>query len=157
MRRVDAISMAIDGHRADGDGRLVIEGRLARTGWQEYPTGREYRDASEVFSPASLATYAGAPVTVGHVWIEPSNVARDAVGYVRSVRRDGDHVRGTVVLFARRAIDAVRDGRLAEWSMGYTVDTVDRNGELWQTKIRINHAAILPPGAARCGSSCAVL
>lgn len=146
--------MILGAPRRDSRGRLVISARLARTGWQSYSTGDEYRDAAEVFAPASLATFVGAPVYVGHVAEDTRRTAESkAVGYVRSVQRDGEHVLGEVVLFDAATIADVEAGKLREWSMGYDVEL---DGDR-QKNIRIKHAAILPPGHARCGSSCSVV
>ena len=61
----------------DEHGFLVDRPVVARIGAQTYKTPFgdrvEFRPASEVFDPESLATYAGKPVTVGHVTVTPEN------------------------------------------------------------------------------------
>lgn len=147
--------MTLGAARRDSRGRLVVSARLARTGWQSYPSGDEYRDAVEVFAPDSLRTYVGAPVYVGHVQDDEDieTARRRAVGYVRKVTVDGDHVLGEVVIFDAATIAKVNARELVEWSMGYDV-LLDGHR---QTQIRIRHAAILPPGHARCGASCSIV
>ncbi len=137
---------------------MRITARLARTGAQSYGDHIETRDAEDVFAPASLETYQGAPITVGHVgWLDASNVEKVAVGYVRSVSRDrGDgvteYVRGELVITDEATARAIARGELREFSAGYSTDLV--NGR--QTNIRVNHVAILPRGGARCGEACSI-
>lgn len=129
----------------------IVSARIARIGWQDYASGREYRPAEEVFAPASLATFDGVPITIHHVaWITDANVEKFAVGYVRNPRRDGDHVRAELHVFGAVASRVGHD--LVELSAGYEAD---KDGDT-QRNIRANHLALLPRGDARCGSSCSV-
>jgi hypothetical protein len=140
-------------------GHLVVEVRAARTGTQEYVTGPEHRDASEVFAPTSLASWVGAPVTVGHrAWALMSNVRSIAIGYVRAVERDRadgqpyEYVRAELVITNASAISDIRSGRLVEASAGYNCKVVDGR----QVGIEVNHLALGPRGWARCGTSCEI-
>lgn len=137
--------------------RLVVQARIARTGVQAYADGDEYRPPEEVFAPPALASLEGLPITVGHVaWITRANLDRYAVGFVRSPRRDGDHVAADLVIFDDATASRVQRGDLVELSVGYAVD-VDRSGSVpTQRNIRGNHLALLGPGQARCGVSCSV-
>lgn len=141
--------------RDDASGALVAEGLAARTGVQAYPSGLEFRPASEVFDGASLATWEGLPLVIGH----PGEVtsanwkSMGVVGYVRAVRRDGDFVRATLVFHDDATIVRVLRQELAELSGGYSVELV--NGT--QTRIRMNHLALLPEGQARAGVEARVL
>lgn len=139
-------------YRIDGKS-LLVSGRAARTGMQMYDYGEEYREPGQVFSKASLETWQGAPVTVGHKWIDAKNVNVYAVGYVRSARRDDDHVGVELVIFAAPAIDAIQRRELVEMSAGYTCDVDEEHR---QRNIRINHLALGPSGWARCGASCSI-
>ena len=160
------------GMRLTADGYLVGEVRCARTGIQQYHAsdiGLEgdrlvnvYRPESTVFDRASLATFAGKPVTLLH---PPEAVTSDtwrqyAVGDIgEDIARDGDFVRVPIKLMDAAAIKAVQDGT-REISMGYTCaikfgDGVAPDGtpfEATQTgPLRINHLAVVPH--ARGGSA----
>jgi uncharacterized protein len=133
--------------------------RAARTGRQDYGDHVEQRNSEEVFAPESMATWVGAPVTVGHVaWITAENVQDHAVGYVRSVTRDRDPGDGTEYVSAELVITSpqvaarIDAGDLVEISAGYSTDLVERR----QTQIRINHVALGPRSWARCGNACAI-
>lgn len=161
---------------------MIVTARLARTGAQDYGDHVEQRDSSEVFAPASLATYRGAPVTRGHTFIKSPDDARTfAIGYVRSVSRDAGHnaprsnqhdptggssyefVVGELVITDAQAAEDIRAGKLVEVSAGYAVDLADDGyvaaGDrpvFRQTNIRINHVAFGPRDFARCGAACAI-
>jgi hypothetical protein len=155
----------IAGARITTDGYMVAEVRCARTGCQDYRASEiglvgddivtVYRPESAVFDKASLATYAGKPVTVGHP-AEPvtaDNWREHGVGEVGTeIARDGEFVRVALKLMDGAAIRAVQDG-MREISMGYTtplaiVDGVAPDGTPYQAMqtgpIRINHLAIVP-------------
>lgn len=151
------------GTRRTADGYLIAEVRAARTGIQQYQArelGREggivnvYRPENVVFDRASLATYAGKPVTLGH---PPENVSaqnwkRYAVGDIGTdIARDGEFVRVPLKLMDADAIAAVLGGT-REISMGYTTDIrwengVASDGTPYQAvltgPLRINHLALV--------------
>ena len=144
----------------------VVPARIARTGVQDYGDHVEYRPASSVFDPESMRSFEGVPVTVGHVgWVTRENWDELVVGYVRNVQRDENHLRVEVVIFDGETASAMRRGKLLEFSAGYDVEIEPApgrtaNGEAYdavQRDIRANHVALLPPGGARCGPTCAVL
>lgn len=158
MRRHDAISLTLEGHRADAHGRLIVSARISRTGSQTYGEHEEWRPDSSVFEPASLRSFEGAPVTRGHAaWIDSSNVATYAKGYARNVRRDGMHVRAELVIWDAGVIEDIRAGRLVEISCGYSCDVETIDGKLTQVRVRGNHVALGGRDWARCGSSCSIL
>lgn len=152
--------------RTTSDGYLVAEVRCARTGCQTYlasevgvttdaPVVTVYRPEEAVFDKASLATYAGKPVTRGHppVMVDSSNWREYAVGEVGDeIARDGEFVRVPMRLMDQATIDAVQRGE-REISMGYTTPIEQRDGvapdgtpyQAVQTgPIRINHLAVVP-------------
>ncbi len=158
--------------RMTADGYMVGEVRCARTGVQTYmaadfglPGGGVigvYRPETAVFDKASLATYAGKPVTMGH---PPELVTADnwktyAAGDIGGeIARDGEFVVVPIKLMDAQAIAAVQNGT-REISMGYTTtisieDGTAPDGTPYQAvqtgPIRINHLAIVP--RARGGSS----
>lgn len=155
----------VTGFRKTADGYLAGNVLCARTGCQQY-LAREvglmgdgvvtvYRPEDVVFDKASLATYAGKPVTLNH---PPEAVTADnwkqyAAGMVGDeIARDGDFVRVPLVLMDADVIAAV-DAGTREISMGYTTgiamqDGVAPDGTAYQAvqtgPIKINHLAIVP-------------
>lgn len=142
--------------RRDSTGALVVEANAARTGHQTYAAGEEYRPPSEVFAPASLATWDGLPLVVGHPREGAVTLANwrsvGVCGFVRAVKQDGIFVRATLVIHRPDAIANVLRQDLCELSGGYEVDLVQGV----QTRIRMNHLALLPRGAARAGAEARV-
>lgn len=154
-------------------GGASVPARVSRTGVQTYrdeATGalvREYRPPSEVLDAGSLASFVGAPATIGHPkegFVTPENWGRLAQGamYARPAAENVDgeeYVTGDLALTTKQALDGVENGDLTEISVGYTCDTVDEPGvtprgekyDRIQTNIRANHIALLPAGNARAG------
>ncbi len=162
----------LGGTRITSDGYLVADVRCARTGIQQYRasdvglTGdglvNVYRPEEVVFDKASLATFAGKPVTMGHPdeAVTSENWRALAVGDIGTeIARDGEYVRVPMKLMDAAAIKLVQAGT-RQISMGYTTgisieDGIAPDGTPYQAvqtgPIRINHLAIVP--LARGGSS----
>lgn len=132
---------------------------LTRTGVFKYanPDGsmrREYRPPEEVLKPESLATYKGAPITIGHHGFVNSNNAKDlVVGSVLSEGKgEGENVVGDIVIYDLNSL-----GESRELSLGYLLDVepaqgIAPNGESYdyiQRNVRINHLAVVK--SARAG------
>jgi hypothetical protein len=144
------------------NGSLVADALLTRIGIFEYrnddgSTRRELRLPEEVFSADALASLAMLPVTVDHPpeEISPANARQFTVGTVgEGVKRDGDFVRASLVLFDAAAISAVEAGK-HQVSVGYHLD-LDETPGVWrgekydavQRAIRGNHLAIVDQGRA---------
>ena len=163
---------ALEPPRQTSDGYLVGSLRCSRTGIQQY-LGTElglsdnrvinvYRPENEVFSRASLETYANKPISDGHppVMIDSENWATYGKGDIGSdVVRDGEFVSVSYKIMDGDTIAKVKAGK-AEVSMGYMAeidfqDGVTPDGEPYQAiqkNIRINHLAIVDRG--RAGSEC---
>lgn len=159
-------------------GGVRLDARPTKVGVFQYRTDtgeirREYRPPEEVFHPESLASLKGAPVTIRHpteegkrVLVTPENFNTYSKGHVIEEGRtdsDGVHVAAAADINASDAIAFVAAGNV-ELSMGYTCDEdktpgVTPEGEpydLRQIGIRYNHFALLGPGEARGGSTCAL-
>src|SRR6185312_8390435 len=103
MFRVDYAAALPTVDRRD-DGTLRVAANLTRTGVLQYakPDGspwREYRPPQEVFSAASLASYGGRPLTIGHRLdaVTADKWSDVAVGDVRDDAHQADKfVRATV-------------------------------------------------------------
>lgn len=166
----------------DENGFLVDRPIVARIGLQEYQTPfgarREFRPASEVFKADSLQSFAGKPVTLGHVMVNPENADKVVVGTCAgSAVPAGIGVEAPINIFVRRAIDSAVKRDTAELSVGYTSVDIERGGwgnnatgeyffhedapEGWkadsadwvefdalQTQIKVNHIALVFRGRA---------
>ncbi|KRE07446.1 hypothetical protein ASE63_22365 [Bosea sp. Root381] len=166
--------IALDGTRRTGDGYLVADAKVARTGIQIYH-GREvgkpemdqvrvFRPEAEVFSDKALASFAHRPVTNDHPAeaVGARNWRQHSVGMTGGdIARDGEFVRVPMTVMDQAAIDAVEAGK-RELSMGYACDLdftagTTPAGEAYdaiQKNIRGNHLAIVAAG--RAGPQCRI-
>ncbi len=155
--------------RRDDRGGLLVPSNPTRAGIFVYrnPDGterRELRPPEEVFSPDSLATLSGVPVTEGHPpkKITSATWRNYAVGHVvEQGRRDGgDLVAAPLYVADEGPAAKVESGELVELSCGYSMEYEATPGvyegqkyDGIQKKIRYNHVALLPAGRARGGAS----
>ena len=168
--RYDVIRLDARAAVRTDEGFLKVPARITRTGIMEYHRGgqvvRELRSPDEVFREDSIATLAGVPVTRGHAvpFVTARDTAAHAIGYVGSDVKavDGRYLEATLHVWRADAVDAIEARELTEVSAGYR-SKLQPGGvyqgqkyDLAQTDIRYNHAALLPPGAARGGSELAV-
>ena len=120
--------------RFDENGFLVDTPIVARVGVQTYylPDGterREFRPASEVFKPDSLASYQGKPVTLGHVTVNSGNARSVVVGAVSgSGERSDVAVVVPLTIYDKEAIEAAKAGRAGELSVGYKTEDINTAG-----------------------------
>ncbi len=162
MKFTDTAELA--GTRRTADGYLVADVLCARMGCQDYQ-GTDlgltdagmvpvFRPESVVFDKASMATFAGKPVTVGHPAdpVTADNWKNYAVGDIgEDVARDGESIRVSIKVMDAVAIKAI-EGGTQQISMGYTTGIEMKDGTAPDgTKyravqvgpIRINHLAIV--------------
>ncbi len=148
-------------------GGYRIEVALSRTGVQRYTDSQgkpyyEYRAPEQVFSPESMASFRGVPVTIGHPkgFVGPDNFKSLTVGHVcDDIRQEGDLLVGSVVVQDREAIDAIDVDALRDVSCGYSVKVDPTPGQApdgthydaQQVQILGNHLALLPKGQGRGG------
>lgn len=145
------------------EGYIIDTPIIARTGIQMYlRDGKqvaEYRPAEEVFSPKSLASFVGRPLTIDHpsFMVRSENVKNVVVGAILGEPwQDGQNLRATVVVHDKRAVDLIEKGLKAELSVGYTVETEQVAGvtpegvkyDAVQRNIRCNHLSIVTRGRA---------
>lgn len=165
MSKLRATTFRIDSFERTSAGALRVKGYLTKTGVFTYSIGedsvRELRADAEVFSPDSLDSLLGAPVTIDHParFVDTENWTLLAVGNVISVKVDSPYVAGELQLHDRRAIELVEDGTLKEISLGYTTEVVALDGgeaDFAQTNIVYNHAALGPEGWGRLGRDVAL-
>ena len=155
-------------------GFLLVPGRVSKTGTQKYlrreleldgdpnATVTVYRPPEEVFAADSLSSFDGADVTVMHPGelVNAQNYRKTSVGLIRGAGRpDGDFVVADLIVKDADAIKMIEERGFVELSAGYTAEYEHAPGttddgtayDYIQRSIRINHAALLPAGAARAG------
>lgn len=149
--------------RRTGDGYLVADAKVARTGIQTYlgselgkpemPVVRVYRPEEEVFAQDAMHSYAYRPMTLEHPskMVDADSWRAVAVGQTGGeVVRDGEFVRVPLVLMDGAAVKAWESGK-RELSMGYTAEIMFRDGvtpdgqpyDAVQTQLRMNHLALV--------------
>lgn len=151
-------------------GFLRVNARLSKVGIFDYHTTREYRSDAEVFRADSLESLQGAPVTDRHPsensdqsFLTPANAKKLMVGITEKVERDGDYLKGSLIIFHEDAIKAIESGERKEISLGYRCE-IDptpgtHNGEPYdaiQKNIIVNHVALGPKGWGRAGADCSI-
>lgn len=166
MIRFDASPgrITMTGARLDGAGALVLQATpAAYDNVQSYAKAgggvvREYRPREEVTSRASLDSWIGAPVVLGHpkMLATKEDVRELAIGRVRSIADGGrGWLEAVLVIDDARALLRIQRGELVELSAGYTVNLESKAGptyDLIQRDIVVNHLGIAGPGWARAGS-----
>ncbi len=163
--------------RRTPEGFLEMRARIGRAGLHDYRAGevggppgvppdtpvRVYRPPAEVFDPASMASFAGKPVTLDHpaAMVDSATWRGVAVGHSgQGVVRDDGHVAADLVITDAAAVARAEGG--SELSNGYWADFdftpgVTPEGEPYdavQRNIRGNHIALVAEG--RCGPGCAL-
>lgn len=138
---------------------------LGRTGAQEYYANEIYadskddrivkvmRDAKEVFSPETIASFENKPVTCEHPEedVTPDNFKQYSVGFARDIhqgRVDGEDVLlGNLIITDPETINDIENDIRTELSCGYTCDITDDDNPR-QINIRGNHIALCEKGRA---------
>lgn len=156
--------------RRTPQGFLRVDGFAARPGVYRYadpsyPGGvrLELRPRSEVFSPKSLASYEGAPITDGHPpkgvgEVNSANVRELKVGTVMGSGFRADDAVAVPLLFEDKStVGKVERREKTQLSPGYRIDLELSPGvdpefgpyHVIQRNIRVNHVALV--GGARGG------
>ena len=143
---------------------LCLNVPVARTGTQEYLPceiglgGTDpvavYRPADEVFSPETVASFEGMPVTNDHPpeGVDVSNIRALQKGHAHNVRRgsgaESDLLLADLIITDPGLITAILEEGKREISCGYTYELCEENGRYIQRKIRGNHVAVVDAGRA---------
>ena len=149
------------------EGFLVCQNvPIARTGYQKYYAQEldenaepnvvvnVYRSPDEVFSPATLASFEGKPVTNEHPSedVTPENYAKYSKGHVQHVRvgkgDDSDKIMADLYITDPELMQLIQDGKRDVSAGYYAEDKEDKNGRICQTHIRGNHVAVVDEGRA---------
>ncbi|KVT65683.1 hypothetical protein WK55_31535 [Burkholderia ubonensis] len=119
------------------------------------------RTADVLFSPETLASFEGKPITIDHPpdFVTPANFKSVVVGFVMNVRRgEGDQsdlMLADLLIFDAEAIRLVQLKVLAQVSNGYDADYEQiAPGRARQVVIVGNHVALVKN--ARCGPVCSI-
>ena len=143
---------------------LCLNVPVARTGTQEYLPEElglapgsflipVERPEDEVFSPETMASFEGMPVTNDHPpdGVDVSNIRALQKGHAHNVRRgsgeESDLLLADLIITDPVLIDLIFSGK-REISCGYTYELCQENGQYIQRKIRGNHVAIVDAGRA---------
>ena len=143
---------------------LCLNVPVARTGTQEYLpeelglSGRGelipvYRPEEEVFSPETIASFEGMPVTNDHPpnGVDSGNIRALQKGHAHNVRRgkgnESDLLLADLMITDPVLIGQIMDGK-REISCGYTYELCREKGQYIQRKIRGNHVAVVVAGRA---------
>ncbi len=148
---------------------LCLNVPVARTGTQEYlpeelglpPTAVKppgmisvFRPEDEVFSPATIASFEGMPVTNNHPpdGVDIGNIRALQKGHAHNVRRgtgeESDLLLADLIITDPTLIDLILHEDKREISCGYTYDLCEENGQYIQRHIRGNHVAVVDAGRA---------
>lgn len=167
MKKYFVVSKLSENMLETPEGYLVCLGvSIARTGMMQYAEGETplevggdgiieiNRSPDEVFSPKTIASFEGKPVTVNHPTgnVTPENWSNLTKGLVQNVRRGSgdqkDDLVADILVTDRIAITLVKSG-LREVSCGYEAEyTQTGEGKGTQTNIVGNHVALVDQGRA---------
>ena len=112
------------------------------------------RPPEEVFSPETIASFEGMPVTNGHPpeGVDVSNIRALQKGHAHNVRRgsgeEGDLLLADLIITDPALITAILEEGKREISCGYTYELREENGQYIQRQIRGNHVAVVDAGRA---------
>lgn len=153
---------------------LCLDVPIARTGWMLYAPGETpipagstgaahvHREASELFSASTLASFMAVPVTDKHPpggYVDSKNSKMYSRGFsTTNIRQgtgdDADVMLADIIITDQELIEKALNGTV-EVSAGYAADyEVTGSGEGRQTNIIGNHIALVDKG--RCGPRCAI-
>lgn len=167
---VDFLDQNIPKYEETREGFLTFMATVARIGTQEYLNDNGklqtvYRPEEEVSNVDSLASFANKPVTILHPEdgiVTPETAKKHQVGHTHSrAEYNRGFVQVGITLTDKKAIEAVKSGKLAQLSAGYTANLIKEPGtweniqyDAKQTDITVNHVALVHQG--RAGELCRV-
>ena len=113
-----------------------------------------YRPEEEVFSPETVASFEGMPVTNDHPpdGVDVSNIRALQKGHAHNIRRgsgdESDLLLADLIITDPHLIRLIMEEGKREISCGYTYELHEENGRYIQRKIRGNHVAVVDAGRA---------
>jgi hypothetical protein len=142
---MDRIVFAFDKQTArsfDADGRMRVKDCILSTAEINPYFGKEvvdherlgldpnkvyelYRDPKELGHPDALASGEGVPLMIKHIAQTAEEPRKEYIGgSIHSLRFDGKHLRGDLLVMDGKAIELIESGELADISMGYRYEPV---------------------------------
>lgn len=137
---------------------------IARTGTYKYlreELGLEgngivdvYREPEQVFDPVTIASFNGKAFTDTHPAcdVTSDNWSIYSKGELTNVRRgtgdESNFLMADILVRDPIVIDEIRSGVKREVSAGYECEYVEKDGKIYQQKIRGNHVALVQAGRA---------
>lgn len=120
------------------------------------------RPSDVLFSDATINSFEGKPVTLGHPDVPNvtgENWKQFAVGTVSHVRQGAESTAGClvadIIIFDPKAIEEVVNGKATELSCGFDSNVIDQGGGIGvETNFIGNHVALVPLG--RGGGTCSL-
>ena len=140
--------------RSRGISAPLIPGHPERSRGISSPLIPVYRPPEEVFSPETIASFEGMPVTNDHPpdGVDIGNIRALQKGHAHNVRRgagaESDLLLADLIITDPVLIDGILNGGKREISCGYTYELCEENGTYIQRKIRGNHVAVVDAGRA---------
>lgn len=149
------------------DGFLVVPATLSKLGVFDYHNKelgkdgegiqRLARTEKSLFTDETIRSFENAPITIGHPDddVTAENWKQLAVGSMRNVRRDGEHLAGEAWIYDANAIKQIQQFGINELSCGYRCDILpsqEQGVDFEMAPMIGNHIAIVADG--RCGESC---
>lgn len=112
---------------------------------------------TDLLDTDSISTIIGKPITEMHPrdeygkikFVDGTNYKELEVGTVLNAWKDGDMIRGNLIIKDPNTITKVLDGGLKSLSLGYNskvTKLVDNEGEYKQSNFYFNHLALVPKG-----------
>jgi hypothetical protein len=143
---------------------LCLNTPLGRTGWMDYqgqeiplsfnePMGKKvrvYRSPEELFSPTTIASFEGKPVTNLHpvANLDVNTVSSIERGHAQNVRRDGEFLVADLYITDAGLISEIVNDLKREVSSGYDCSWHKIDGGYEQREIVGNHVAVVQNGRA---------
>ena len=113
-----------------------------------------YRDPKEVFDPVTIASFEGKAFVDTHpaVDVTSDNWSQYAKGTITNVRRgkgdEAEFLIADIIVNDPVVINEIESKVKREVSAGYECEYVEKEGKIFQTKIRGNHVALVQTGRA---------
>lgn len=126
------------------------EAILAKPGVLDYNGIKENLVDAELFHPQTIKSFEGLPFSLEHPvdGMDSRNWKDKTIGSVYNPREEDGLLKANIIVYDGDIAKRIDSGEIGEVSIARTVDLIDSNGELIQTKIRGNHVALTKTGRA---------
>lgn len=126
------------------------EAILAKPGVLDYNGVKENLVEDELFHPQTIKSFEGLPFSLEHPadGMDSRNWKEKTIGSVYNPRQENGLLKANIIVYDGEIARRIDSGEIGEVSIARTVELVDSDGELIQTKIRGNHVALTKKGRA---------